>query len=246
MARMAARGSKATKRSAKRAAPARYPRNGEPGAIPPGAVVPGRIRWADDTPVSADDARGRILAAAIECVRRFGADKTGMDDVAKAAAITRPTVYKYFGSRNELMMAVFLRVLDSQLDRGLTDFFNDATSVDDLHDAVADSCVFMLGVLRGDPAIQDILYGSRLTLEDLLRGAADMLVGVMEVALGDVITTAVVPDLAAAIRPFDLQEAGAWIIRLLYSFLVWPGASPDDERQQFRRYLSPVFFRDPT
>jgi len=225
---------------------AAFPRNGEPGAIPPGAVVPGRIRWADDTPVSADDARGRILAAAIDCVRRFGADKTGMDDVAKAASITRPTVYKYFGSRNELMMAVFLRVLDGQLDRGLTDFFNDARSIQDLHDGVAESCVFMLGVLRGDPAIQDILYGSRISLEDLLRGAADMLVGVMQLALGDVIGTAVIPDLATAVRPFDLEEAGGWIIRLLYAFLVWPGGSTDDERQLFRSYLSPVFFRDPT
>src|SRR5438552_3457847 len=86
-----------------------------------------KIRWGDDnTPVSSDDARGRIVAAALDCVRRFGVDKTGMDDVAKAANITRPTVYKYFPTRNQLVMAVFIRALDERLEQGLADFFRDA------------------------------------------------------------------------------------------------------------------------
>ncbi len=211
----------------------------------PGATEVGRIRWADDTPINSDDARGRIVSAALDCVRRFGVDKTGMDDVAKAAAITRPTVYKYFGSRNELIMAVFLRVLDEQLDRGLSDFFAGATTVDQLHDGVADSCVFMLGVLRGDEAIEAILYGSRIPVEVLLREAAGMLVGVMQAAIGDVITTAIAHDLTGFVRSFDLEQAASWIIRLLYAFLVWPETDPVQERAMFRLYLAPAFFRDP-
>ena len=211
-----------------------------------GPVDGGGIRWADDTPINSDDARGRILAAALDCVRRYGVDKTGMDDVAKAAAITRPTVYKYFGSRQELIMAVFLRVLDDRLDKGLSDFFTGAETIDELHDGVADSMVYLLGVLRDDDAIQAILYGSRIPLEMLLREAAGMLVGVLQAAIGFVVEHAIAGELATAVLPFEVDDAAAWIIRSLYSFLVWPGVDAAAERAMFRRYLSPVFFRDPS
>src|SRR4051812_43177631 len=104
-----------------------------------------RIRWADNSPIDSDDARGRIVAAAVECVNKYGPAKTTMDDVAKVAAITRPTVYKYFPSRNELLIAVFLRAIDDNLDRGLNDFFFEAKTVDDLREGVAQSMAYMLG-----------------------------------------------------------------------------------------------------
>jgi AcrR family transcriptional regulator len=226
-------------------APARPTARPGPRRTGGGPVDLGRIRWADDTPINSDDARGRIVAAALDCVRRYGVDKTGMDDVAKAAAITRPTVYKYFGSRQELIMAVFLRVLDDQLDRGLSDFFTGAETIDQLHDGVAESMVYMLGVLRGDDAIQAILYGSRIPLEVLLREAADLLVGVLQAAIAFVLDNAIAGELAFAVLPFAVEDAAAWIIRLQYSFLIWPGADEADERAMFRRYLAPVFFRDP-
>ena len=202
----------------------------------------GMLRWADDTPVNTDDARGRIIDATLACVERYGIDKTGMDDVAKAAAISRPTVYKYFASRDELVMASFLRLLDQRLERGLGNFLKDATTVDDLLDGVADAVVFVLGVLRTDEAIQSILFGSRLATEELLRGAAGMLVGMIELAITRVIRLDVPGALLDALRPFDLEQASKWVIRSIYSFLVWPGASPDEERAAFRNYLSPIFF----
>ena len=161
------------------------PSRGRDTATPRPSTASHRIRWADDSPLDSDDARGRIVAAALDCVRRYGADKTGMDDVAKAAAITRTTVYKYFGSRNELLMAVFLRVLDSKLERGLADFFVGADSVEALHEGVTEATVFILDKLRGDEAIEAILYDSRLPIEDLLTGASSMLVEVMQVAFGN-------------------------------------------------------------
>lgn len=205
-----------------------------------------KIRWGDDnTPINSDDARGRIVAAALDCVTRFGVDKTGMDDVAKAAAITRPTVYKYFPTRNQLMMAVFLRALDDRLDRGLQDFFKNATTVDELRDGVADAAAYMLGVLRSDETVQNVLFGSRIPVEDLLNETATVLVGVMQVGLEGALETAIAHDLVGSLRPFSLDEAASWIIRILYSFLVWPGTDAEAERATFRSYLAPVFFTDP-
>jgi AcrR family transcriptional regulator len=201
-----------------------------------------RLRWADDTPVDSDDARGRITAAAVQCVEQFGPAKTTMDDVARMAAITRPTIYKYFPSRNELLIAAFLRVLDGELDQGLIDFFSVATDADSLREAVAESVAYGLRVMRESDVLQAILHDSRIPIEDLLTGAADLLVGVMQRALVTMMGEAIDPGLVDAVRPFVAEDAAHWIIRILYAFLVWP--APDRELDYFRHYLAPAFIRD--
>jgi AcrR family transcriptional regulator len=53
-----------------------------------------------------DDARRRLLAAAERCIERHGIRKTTMDDVAREAGISRPSVYRYFSDREELLLSV--------------------------------------------------------------------------------------------------------------------------------------------
>ena len=221
-------------------------RSNKAASIPVGspANFAPKLRWADDTPIDSDDARGRILAAAVDCVLRYGVDKTSMDDVAKAAAITRPTVYKYFGSRHELIIAVFLRVLDTRLERGLETFFDNPDSADALRDGIADSAAYVLNVLRTDETIQAILYGSRIPAEILLAETATVLVGVLQVSLTRSVAAVVTGDLLGWLRPHSLADASGWIIRVLYAFLAWPGESLEAERAMFRQYLSPTFILD--
>jgi len=51
----------------------------------------------------------RIIEATVKCFRRFGIDKTSMDDIANAAKLSRPTIYRYFPSRNHLAIEVLVR-----------------------------------------------------------------------------------------------------------------------------------------
>jgi AcrR family transcriptional regulator len=51
-------------------------------------------------------ARGQILEAAERTFERFGVAKTTMDDIAKEANISRPTVYRYFSDRDTLISAL--------------------------------------------------------------------------------------------------------------------------------------------
>jgi AcrR family transcriptional regulator len=53
-----------------------------------------------------EDARRRILEAAERCVARHGIRKTTMDDIAREAGISRPSLYRYFSDREELLLAV--------------------------------------------------------------------------------------------------------------------------------------------
>ena len=49
----------------------------------------------------------RILRAAEQCYERFGITKTTMDDIAKAAELSRATLYRTFSDRESLLTALF-------------------------------------------------------------------------------------------------------------------------------------------
>jgi AcrR family transcriptional regulator len=58
---------------------------------------------------STDDARERILAAAERCIERHGIRKTTMDDVASEVGLSRPSVYRYFADRDDLLIELISR-----------------------------------------------------------------------------------------------------------------------------------------
>ncbi len=82
--------------------------------------------------------RDRVLAAAYECVARFGIAKTTVEDVVKVSGVSRATVYRVFpGGKDELLRGAvswemdrfFLRLAEevvaapdfaSMVERGLT------------------------------------------------------------------------------------------------------------------------------
>jgi AcrR family transcriptional regulator len=51
----------------------------------------------------------RILEAAFACFERFGVAKTTMDDVARAASVSRQTVYRHFAGKDDLLDEVCCR-----------------------------------------------------------------------------------------------------------------------------------------
>lgn len=66
--------------------------------------------------------RQTIVESAHQCVRRFGLRRVTIEDVAKAAGVSRPTVYAYFGDKQGLIDAVLrwnAHLIREQLDKGL-------------------------------------------------------------------------------------------------------------------------------
>jgi len=49
------------------------------------------------------------MDAAEACFDKYGIAKTTMDDIAKEAGVSRPTVYRHFSDRDTLILAVVLR-----------------------------------------------------------------------------------------------------------------------------------------
>ncbi|MFD2472522.1 TetR/AcrR family transcriptional regulator [Amycolatopsis silviterrae] len=62
------------------------------------------------------DRRTHVLDSALEVFARYGYRKASMDDVAKAADISRPGLYFYFSSKPELFRATVRHSLDSSIE----------------------------------------------------------------------------------------------------------------------------------
>lgn len=64
-----------------------------------------------------DDPRQRILDAAVRCIERRGNTQIRMAAVADDAGVVRSTVYRYFPTRDDLLLALVLRRIDAALAR---------------------------------------------------------------------------------------------------------------------------------
>jgi AcrR family transcriptional regulator len=73
--------------------------------------------WQGSPPANDDEARERIIGAAMRCIDRHGPAKTGLSDVAAELGVTRQTVYRLYPSTQDLFSAVAVASTDTFLDR---------------------------------------------------------------------------------------------------------------------------------
>lgn len=71
----------------------------------------GGSRAAGASNGKAEEIRDYLVRAAEICFDQHGVGKTTMEDVAAMANVSRPTLYRYFKNRDELLLAVLLRAL---------------------------------------------------------------------------------------------------------------------------------------
>ena len=72
----------------------------------------------------------RILEAAFHQIGEWGLARTTVEDVARAAGLTRQTIYRYFPSKDHLVTALLMREEDRLLD-GVRDAFDREAHLED-------------------------------------------------------------------------------------------------------------------
>src|SRR2546427_260983 len=117
------------------------------------------VTMAVAAPSTADTAV-RILDSAFECVRDMGLGRTTMEDVARAAGVSRQTVYRYFPSKDHLILALVLREEEKFLTGVRTSF----AATTDLEDACYESFLFCLRFAREHPLLDRLLATDPETL----------------------------------------------------------------------------------
>src|SRR5438552_11690887 len=104
--------------------------------------------------------RLRILDATFGAVRDFGVSRTTVEDVAQRAGLSRQTVYRYFPSKDHLILALVLREEEKFLSGVRTAF----SATADLEDACYRSFLFCLRFAREHPLLDRLLASDPETL----------------------------------------------------------------------------------
>jgi len=115
---------------------------------------PGRHTNTSVLSGDAAEARQQILAAAESVIARYGVSKTTMDDIGRQAGVSRPTVYRYFGDRDNLLGALIERRTRLLFDRARDYIFGFDTFAEQL----VEGLLYLVDHGRRDPIVR-ILVG---------------------------------------------------------------------------------------
>lgn len=188
--------------------------------------------WQGDPPADDDEARERIVAAAMRCIARFGPTKTALSDVAVEVGVTRQTVYRLFPSTDELFAAVAVAAADTFLDRLVAR----VRHLTDLSEMLVESVAFTLEQLDEERHLSLLLDNGR-------------------VAVSEQFTSSVPSDLTRtflSLLPVDWAELGIdssqqdllieIYLRTLQSLLIHAGPQRDGRQTRafLRAWLAPA------
>ncbi|MBW2695511.1 MAG: TetR/AcrR family transcriptional regulator [Deltaproteobacteria bacterium] len=186
-----------------------------------------------DTP----SGREKMLDAAESCLERFGLAKTTIEDVARAAGLSRATVYRQFGNRDGLLLAVAAR--DAERTARQAELF--LQQFDDVGSWLVEGMLFCLREIPKRPVLsqflapQDFGAASRLILtsERMLSIGAELLRPIFEPARREALLQ----------RDLQLDSLMEWVLRILMSYLAVPGPpsrTEEELRQLLRGMLLPA------
>jgi AcrR family transcriptional regulator len=177
------------------------------------------------------DTRTRILDAAFRTVATHGLSRFTVDDVARAADVSRQTVYRYFDSKDALVVALVFREEEKFLE-GVREAHAQASS---LEEAMERALLYCLRLAREHPLLDRLLESEPEVLLPYLTTRAGALI-----ARG----RSVVEELAAArsdVRPELVHRAADLATRAVISYVLTPGDDPPERiARETARVLSSV------
>jgi len=174
----------------------------------------------------------RILDAALVCIARWGLAKTGLDDVAREAGVSRATVYRAFpGGKDALVEAVARSELArffAAVDRRLAA----ASSLEDVLVAgitEAGTRIAAHGALRALVSFEPEVILPRLAFDRMNRVLA-------------VCTAFAGPHLARFLDEVEAARVAEWATRVVVSYASWPSVDVDlTDEASVRRLVRQLF-----
>ena len=175
-----------------------------------------------------DDTRQRIVVAAYGCVARRGVAKTTVEDIARAAGVSRATVYRAFpGGRDD--------VIDATVAWATLDFF--ARLYEHIRNASGLEEMMEQGIAFAHRAIveHDVLQRVMQTEPDRLLPALTVESNRVREGIAEVLA----PYLAdRGVAPgIELADAADFLARMVLSYISAPGRWDLDDQDQVARLV---------
>jgi len=133
-------------------------------------------RWGADRALLDDqEARRRLLDAASNCIVRRGNTQIRMAEVADEAGVVRSTVYRYFSSRDELLLALLLL----RIDHALEALVGSLTDPDDAVRSIPELMMGPVGSIPGNPLNEALMSSESTALTTALEIGSEQIVDVI-------------------------------------------------------------------
>ena len=99
------------------------------------------------------DTRSKVCTAALDCLLKLGYERTNMSDIARTTGIARPTLYKYFKSKNE----VFFAAIDQVAYNFAESVVSHARTFDTLEERIIETIVYVVEEMPKNPYLALVL-----------------------------------------------------------------------------------------
>lgn len=191
-------------------------------------------RWNASTAIQDDEeARNRLVAAAIRCIVRRGNARIRIDEVALEAGVARSTVYRYFSGRDELVLGVIL----SRLDRGMQVVVRSLRHRDDAARSIPDLILKSISMVGEDevnvalfsPQSQPLVMAVEMSATQILDGLYRNLGPLLERWQAD----------GQLRQDLDLRDT-VWHLNAISNLMLappWSSASTRAKRSYLQKYV---------
>lgn len=145
----------------------------------------GRAAWAGDPPLRRA-ARERLLESAARCIARDGLAATGIASVAAQAGVSRPTVYRYFANRADMIQAALLWAARGHAER-TAQHLRGFSRPDE---QAVEGVLFALRLVRSDPVLQKVWASASLDTNALRGFTSPLALALVRHALAGLVDSA--------------------------------------------------------
>lgn len=176
--------------------------------------------------------RRQILRGARDCFVRLGITRTSMQDVARAAGVSRGTVYRYFEDREALVR----EFADWQNQRFRREANERLAHFEHIEEQLAEFAVFMIEYMERGGAAPDraVRVNSEIHALYTDRNSGSMFTGMIE-WIAELLAVA---RERGQLRPdLDLRLAAEWVARLFTSLASIPGVGFDTGKAEELRHF---------
>jgi AcrR family transcriptional regulator len=187
-------------------------------------------------PSSEGEPRERIVAAAVGCFERWGIERTRMQDIADAAGMLRPHLYRHFPNKEALIIEVVLREVRLMSAR----IAGRMRLRGPVRHAVLEGLLSVVEGSRDDEYVKLLLRSDVMGTTARIVAQADSVVGAIADCFRPVFEYA---ERQGALREgLDWGETSRWLTFLLFAYAALPElvGSPDEVRSQLERFVVPV------
>jgi len=182
-----------------------------------------RDAWDGDPPLRTA-ARERLLEVAAHCIARDGIAGTGIAHVALEAGVSRPTVYRYFKDRTELIRSVLLQAglrLANEVQTHIREFQTPG-------EKIVEATLFTLRAIDENPVLRQVWRPAMFDANVLQGFTQPASITFTRVALTEMIEQ-------TGWSEAEANEAMEYILRIILSFLAAP--EPKRSEKELRRFL---------